>query len=121
MNSLRQHLARALVALALVYAAFSAIQFVNPPLSDAWSVEMEARFRELRPYLPPSGKVGFITNKSEEDSRVDTMVLQYAIAPVVLMTDPDCCELTIASFDGSANTIAALTAEYHIVKDLGNG
>jgi hypothetical protein len=58
----------------------------------------QERYARLRDDLPPQGMVGYVSDLSDEDYPAPPQLVQYAIAPVILVQGTDCCELVIGDF-----------------------
>ena len=87
--------------------------------------QYESRLKELLPYMPATGRVGYLSNVHPSDPAVPMEIVdeyfraQYGLAPVVLVPGAD-EEIIIAKFTDNTD-VAAMTRGLDLIKDFGGG
>ena len=100
-----------------VFKAYSS----NPAAGQ--TAVFQARFEEMRKALPPHGVVGYITDAAPDEATrsLEYFLTQYALAPVVVVDDPNQA-LVVSNFH-TARAANDLLSEKHLVlvRDFSNG
>jgi GT2 family glycosyltransferase len=89
----------------------------------------EDRFRELRPALPPVGRVGYVTDPEIKPAEgLDAprlafkryLLTQYALLPTIVLPDTQ-AGLVVGNFEAAEIPNTDATAGLRLVRDYGNG
>jgi hypothetical protein len=75
---------------------YELVAYTDPFLFRDDKVSMyEDRFADLKPWLDGHDQVGYISDSDELEER---LLLQYVVAPVIVLRSSDCCDLIIGNF-----------------------
>jgi hypothetical protein len=117
-----ERIAVAILFLYLIYAQLVIIRHILHEL-PLWQCgvnpgrQYEERMNRLRPFLPSSGIVGYISDTGEEHY----IRSQYSLAPVILVRTPG-PRLIVANFSGASMRPEIINGKhYRIIKDFNDG
>jgi GT2 family glycosyltransferase len=106
-----------------------AVQTIHDLPSRDAITSYEDRFRELRPALPPVGRVGYVTDAEIKPAEgLDAprlafkryLLTQYALVPTIVLPDTQ-AGLVVGNFEAARIPNTKATAGLSLVRDYGNG